>query len=102
MPPIRDEKKNGKPTHPITPHLLPLNLLPRNRQLPPQTLKSALTQRREPTIQLLLILFLRDRYLPDDFAGAGGGGKGEGERFGGGEAHVAVFVVVHVNFYGAG
>lgn len=89
-------------THPITAHLLPLDLLPRHRQLPPQPLKHALTQHSKTAVQFLLIFLLGNGDLPHNFACARGGGDGDGERFAGGEAHVAVFVVVHVNFDGAG
>lgn len=44
--------------NPIAPNLLPLHLRPRNRQLPPQPLETALRQLHERPIQVLLIRFL--------------------------------------------
>ena len=50
---------------PITAHLLPLNFLPRNRQLSPQTLKLPLTQPPKPPIQFLLPRLLNPRNYPN-------------------------------------
>jgi hypothetical protein len=86
-------------SQPISANLLPLNLLPRNRQLPPQTLERTLTQLPKGLVQILLILPLRRRNLPYDvlFAHAVDADLLVGEQ-----PDVAVFVVVHVDLDGAG
>ena len=94
--------KKQKRTNPITPNLLPLHLLPRNRQRPPKRLKRALAQRHKPPIQLLLIPFLGNRYRPQNLLCRGRGrGQRKRKRLTGREPHVAVFVVVHADGYGA-
>ena len=50
---------------PIPSNLIPLNLLPRNRQLSPQPFKRTLTQVRKSPVQLLLIFLLRQRNIPN-------------------------------------
>ena len=92
--------EENQATHPVVPDLLPRHLLPRHRQLPPQPLERPLAQLRKSPVQLLVVIFLGHRYLPHHVAGARSRGGCNG--FGGGEAHVAVFVVVHVDFDGAG
>lgn len=46
----------------VAPHLFPLDLLSRNRQLSPQPLESPFTESNEGAIQLLLV---RSLHLPD-------------------------------------
>lgn len=82
---------------PITPHLLPLNLLPRHRQLPPQALKLPLTQPAKPPIQLLLIRLLHPGDRPHDIRRRARDVRIR-NGFGGRETHVAVLVVVDVAF----
>ena len=100
------KKKNSKQPHsppptpnllagPITRHLFPLDLLPRDGQLPPQPLKLPLAQPAEPAIHLLLPPFLHPRDRPHDLARGRRHRRGR-ERLRGEETHVAVFVVVHV------
>jgi hypothetical protein len=84
---------------PVAADLLPLNLLSRNGQLPPQTLECALTQLSERFVQILLVLPLCRCNLPYDvlFAYAVHTDVLVGE-----EPDVAVFVVVDIDFDGAG
>lgn len=97
-------EKKKKKTNPIPSNLLPLHLLPRDRQLPPQRLELPLAQARKSAVQLLLVAPLDGGHVLRNLHGHGrgpGGGSGKGdrsERFAGGEADVAVFVVVHVAF----
>lgn len=86
---------------PVTRHLLPLHLLPRNGQLPPETLKLPLTQPAKPPVQFLLppLLDLRDRL--HDLARRRSH-RARRKRLGREQAHVPVFVVVDVAPEGAG
>lgn len=92
---------------PITRHLLPLHLLPRDGQLPPQPLELPLAQPREPPIHLLLPRLLRPRHRPHDLAPQQQRVRGRRprlrhrhrrrrERLAAPQPHVAVLVVVHV------
>jgi hypothetical protein len=85
-------------TKPIPTNLLPLNLLPRDRKLPPQTLKRALTQARKRLIQIFLVLFLFSSNLLHDICPS----RAQLDFLGCEQPHVAVLVVVHVDFYAAG
>jgi hypothetical protein len=84
---------------PIPTNLLPLNLLPRNRQLPPQTLERTLTQLPKRLVQILLILLLRRRNLPDHVPLTH---PAQADLLVRQQPHIAIFVVVHVNFDAAG
>lgn len=84
---------------PITRHLLPLHLLPRDGQLPPQPLELPLAQPREPPVHLLLPRLLRPRHRPHDLAPqqrVRGRHRRRRERLAAPQPHVAVLVVVHV------
>lgn len=94
------------PPDPQPPDLLPLHLLPRDRQLSSQPFKTPLTQLREPPIQLLLPPALHLRHLPHDGVPAGaadcvGGDPDPVQGFRSREPDVAILVVVHVAFQGA-
>lgn len=82
---------------PITCHLLPLHLLPRNGQLPPQTFKIPLAQPAKPPIQLLLppLFHLRNRL--HDLARRRRN-RSRRQSLGIQQSHVPVFVVVDVAF----
>ena len=89
------------PPHPQPGNLLPLHLLPRDGQLPPQPFKTALTQLREPPVQLLLPLALHLCDLPDHricTTTTGGRYLRLLDFFASRQSHVAVFVVVYVAF----
>lgn len=86
----------------VSTNLLPLDLLPSDRQLPPQTLERALTQAPKRLVQILLILPLHHRYLPHNFACVGTGGYRCRNGLGCEEPNVAIFVVVYVDVDGAG
>lgn len=88
--------------NPIPPNLLPLHLRPRNRQLPPQPLKTPLRQLHKRPVQILLIRFLCRCDCFHNIRRATAAGGGQGQVFCGEEAHVAVFVVVHVEVDCAG
>lgn len=83
---------------PVAPNFLPINLLSRDRQLPPQTLKLPFAQPAEPPIQLLLIRLLHPRHRLHNLGRRRGSYTGSRQTFGSGEPHVAVFVVVNVAF----
>ena len=76
-------------------------LLPRNRQLPSKRLKRPLTQRRKPAIQLLLILFLRQRNLLNDLLRRHRRRCRERYFLLRAHPHVSVFVVVYFHFDGS-
>lgn len=95
-------------THPISSNLLPFDLLPRDRQLPPQPLELPFAQPPKPPIQLLLITLLHARDLPQHLGrqrrGAQRGGSLDpnlGDLFRRGQADVAVLVVMDVDVDGA-
>ena len=93
------QAKQQSKTYPVTPNLLPLNPLPSNRQLPPQPLKAALSKLHESPIELLLELVLRLRNLPHNSIRAAR--ARHFHALAGAHAHIAVFVVVHVDSDGA-
>lgn len=84
-------------TQPVARHAIPLDFLPRHRELSSQTLEGSLTEAHEALVQLLLVLSLRGRDLPDD-AGTVDGRDGAGNGLVGEQTNVAVFVIVYVNF----
>lgn len=86
---------------PITRHLLPLHLLSRDGQLPPQTLKFSLTQPAESPIQFLLPPFLNLRNRLHDLTRRRSY-RSRRQRFRGEQPYVSVFVVVDVAVEGAG
>ena len=103
----------GPETYPISANLLPLHLLPRHGQLPPQPLKLPLTQPHKPLIQFLLIIPLHARNLPQHLRRQRRRTRSRTriaiirqpdfrDLFGGGETDVAVFVVMDIDVYGAG
>jgi hypothetical protein len=83
----------------IPANLLPLDFLPRNRQLSPQALERTLTQLRKRSVQVFLVFLLRSRNLPHDILLAH---IAQADLLLGKQAHVAVFVVVHVDVDDAG
>lgn len=86
-------------SQPIPANLLPLDLLPRDRQLPPQPLERALAQLTKRLVQILLVFLLRHRNLPYDVLLAD---STKADVLFGEQPHVAVLVVVHVDFDAAG
>lgn len=52
---INAKRIQRKSSHPIAANFFPLDLLPRDGQLPPQRLKFALAQSGEASIQLLVV-----------------------------------------------
>lgn len=85
----------------VSTNLLPLDLLPCDRQLPPQTLERTLTQAPKRLVQIFLILPLHHRYLSHNFACVGTGRYRCSDGLGCEESNVAVFVVVYVDVDGA-
>ena len=81
--------------------LIPLDLLPRNRQLSSQALECLLTQLYKAPIQFLLVLPLERRNLLDDLRGACPTSHAYGDRLVCQQPYVAVLVVVHVDLYAA-
>lgn len=86
-------------TQPIPTNLLPLDLLPRNRQLPPQRLERSLTQTTKRLVEILLVLLLLGSDFPHDLASIRTAASTQADLLGSKEAHVSIFVVVHVDFY---
>lgn len=82
----------------ISSNLIPLHLLPRDGQLPPQSLKRILTQPLKTPIQLFLIPPFNLRNALYNLRGRGRGAEGGGNGPFGEQADIAVFVVVHVDF----
>lgn len=80
----------------IPAYLLPLNLLSRNRELPPQGLEGTLGHLTKSLVQFLLVAALGGRNARDD-ALRGGVGYGYADGLRGVERDVSVFVVVHVD-----
>jgi len=80
----------------VTANLLPVDLLPGDRQLPSQRLERALVHPGEGTVQLLLVVALRGRDAGDDRLG-GEGGDGDVDGLVRAERDVAVLVVVDVD-----
>lgn len=90
-------RRKSSTTHPISPDLIPLHPLPRNRQLPPQSLENPLVQLRKAPVQILLVLLLRRRDLPHDLCRAGPAHL-HLHRLVRLHPHVPVFKVVHIHF----
>lgn len=81
---------------PIAPNLIPIDFLPRNRQLTSQALESTLTQLSERIIQLLLILLLNFCNCLDHLSR---GDLHRPNRVRGQQTHIPIFIVVDVDFY---
>lgn len=90
-------------SQPISSKFLPLDLLPRDGQLSPETLERALRHLDKRPVQILLIVALSLGNAGDDGLG-GEGGDGETNRLVRVESHVPVLVVVdvHVDLAGHG
>ena len=77
-------------------NLLPLHLLPCNRQLSAQVLKRLLGHLHKRPVERFLVIALCRRDARHDGVRGEGGDRGV-DGFGGVERHVAVFVVVHID-----
>lgn len=82
---------------PVAPNLVPIDLLPGNGELPPQTLERTLTKESKRIIQLLLVLLFLFRDGLHHVCGAAAGNL-DVDRMSGKQSHIAVFVVVDVYF----
>ena len=87
---------------PIPANLLPLNLLPRNRQLSPERLERALIQASKRLVQLLLKLLLLACDFPHNLGGTRAAAHRRVDRLVRQEPYVSILVVVHVDVYAAG
>jgi len=81
-------------TYPVSTDFLPLHSLPRDRQLPPQTLKAALSQIHKRPIQLFLESILHLGNLPHSRLSAARGTHLH--LLARAHPHIAIFVVMHI------
>ena len=89
-------------TQPVPADLLPLNLLPRDWQLPPQAFESTFAQTAERLVQILLVLLLDARNLPYDLTRTCARADIQADVLVGEQAHIPIFVVVYVDLDCAG